>query len=132
MNPSPLGLYDAILDQLDHPKAYTAAMLRMQTALHMMKDVFYLYPHLKPILQKLNMSFESFILNIITGTVYGDALVLATITRMFNIKITVLSPEYVTPWRVFHKSGNPNVILIFNGGDFSSNVPVTHISSTSK
>ena len=57
---------------------------------------------------------------------------LATIGKMFNIQISVVSTFYTDIWNVFHDgTREADVILITNGTDFGSGkYQVSHFSAT--
>ena len=55
---------------------------------------------------------------------------LGALGRMFDVKISVVSPAYDDVWNIFHKSGLPHVVIVANGGDFGKKHGVTHFSAT--
>ena len=57
---------------------------------------------------------------------------LATIGKMFNLRITVVSAVYTDVWNVFHDGRKkPDIVLIANGMDFGSGkFEITHFSAT--
>ena len=123
-------MFDAILDQVECPKNYTASMLRNQALYYLMRHINYFDHHVQPLLKLYDMEFHSYILNVLMGNIWGDVLLLSVVSRMWNVEITIVSPEYTDKWNVFHKSEDPSIVLIFNGADFFARVPVTPISST--
>ena len=49
---------------------------------------------------------------------------------MWNITISIVSPNYSKPLNLFHEGEKPDVIIIVNGGDDGSRQPHTHFSAT--
>ena len=76
------------------------------------------------------MSFKIYIRQLYCGNIWGDQYMLGALGKMCNIKISVISPYYRDIWNVFHDSAIPDIVLIANGGDFFSENPVTHFTST--
>ena len=68
--------------------------------------------------------------NIENGNIWCDRNIIGTISMMFNVAITIVSPSYASPWRVFHNTSHPGIVLVINAGDIDSTYPMTHISST--
>lgn len=122
--------WKAVLQQLNIPKKYTPLVFRSHVIYYIVHNVHFFEPFLRPRLKEMQQTFESYIRNIMIGNIWGDEIILGAISRMFNIKITVLSPCYSKPWNVFHKSGVPHVVLIFNGANWNSQRPPTHITAT--
>ena len=80
----------------------------------------------------MNISFNTYVIAVYNGQIWGDEYVLAMIGKMFNIRISVISPFYSDVWNVFHDGGKrPDVVLVANGLDFASGkYPITHFSAT--
>ena len=89
-----LVLYRAFLNQIKHPKEYTARMCRSHVAMFILQNVDFFEHHLKYLLNKTDQTFENYIRNIINGTIWGDYIILGALGKMFNVKVTVLSPCY--------------------------------------
>ena len=78
-------------------------------------------------------SYESYCYNVYHGKVWGDDLVAAAISDMWNISISIISPCYKYPVDVWHNENDPHVVLIANGGSYMSHSnKTTHFSSTRK
>ena len=54
---------------------------------------------------------------------------LGALGRMFDVKISVVSPTYNDMWNIFHESRLPHVVILANGGDFGKKHGVTHFSA---
>ena len=64
------------------------------------------------------------------GTIWADKYIIGASSRMFNIKMTVISPYYAGVWNVFHRRAIPDVVIVSNGGDFGTKSAVTHFTAT--
>ena len=64
------------------------------------------------------------------GTIWADKYIIGALSRMLNIKITVISPYYSDVWNVFHRSAIQDVVIISNGRDFGAKSVVTHFTAT--
>ena len=96
----------------------------------MAKEVVFFYPKMKKYLNKFKMGYNAYIKLLYKGFIWGDEFMLGAISRMFNIKITVISPFYSDVWNVYHKSGLWDVIIVSNGSNFGAKNAVTHFSAT--
>ena len=47
---------------------------------------------------------------------------LGALGRMFDVKISIVSPAYNDVWNIFHESRLPHVVIVANGGDFGRNM----------
>ena len=123
-------MYHSILTQVHYDKnLYNAEMLRKQAAYFMLKrpKEFYLYALYQ--LEEDNKSYRSYCTNIYKGVTWGDSLVMAAISKMWNITISMLSLNYKKPLDLFHVSKNPDIIIIAHGGDDGSHQLCTHFSA---
>ena len=118
-----------MLDQITHPANYTADMLRRQTAFYMACYASVFFPLIQYDLQD-DISYESYLINIFDGNVWVNDIVIAAVSQMFNISITLLSPWFDEAMHVFHDVKEPDIVLIGNGGPFASDRYNTHFSST--
>ena len=105
-------------------------MFRRQVAYFMSVNCNLFYPYLKELLQEMHMNYRSYIRAIYKGDYFGDAIMIGAIGVMFNVPITIVSPYYTEPWKVFHRVAMPAVVIVFNGTDFNANLPVTHVSGS--
>ena len=128
MKPDGNCLFTAVLDQITHPADYTANMLHRQTAFYMAHYASVFFPLIQYDLQD-NESYEGHLINIFDGNVWADDIVITAVSQMFNISITLLSPQFDEAIHVFHNVKEPDIVLIRNGGPFASDRYNTHFSS---
>ena len=89
-------------------------------------DIFYEY--VAHDLIDFDESYESYVTNIFNGKIWGDDLMASAIVHMFNIPISIVSPEMPTV-DLFHNV-MPQIMIIANGGSSVSRKPTTHFSQT--
>ena len=71
-------------------------------------------------------------LGVASGSVWSDKYVIGTIEHMFNISISIVSPAYKAPWKIFHNSEVADIIIVSNGYQFGHKKQLTHFSPTEK
>ena len=120
----------AVMLQLKIPKNVKSDVLRHQIAAHMAEDYTFYYPKMKEYLKHHKLSYGAYVMQIFSGNIWADEFVLGAIGRMFDIKISVISPYYDDVWRIFHDSALPHVVIISNGSDFGKKHSPTHFSAT--
>ena len=103
--------------------------VRHQIAAHMIEDYNFYYPKMQKYLNAHNLSYSAYILYLYSGIIWADKYMLGALGRMFNVKISVVSPAYDDVWNIFHKSRLPHVVIVANGGDFGKKHGVTHFSA---
>ena len=96
----------------------------------MASEVVFFFPIMEGYLKKYSISYNAYVKGIYNGTIWADNYMIGALSRMLNVKITVVSPYYSDVWNVFHKSGIPDVIIVSNGGDFGTKSAVTHFTAT--
>ena len=122
-------LFNAILQQIHHDKEkYTPDHLRRQTALHMLKHADMFYEYVAHELIDFDESYKSYVINIFNGKIWGDDLMVSAIVHIFNIPISIVSPEMRTV-DLFHNVMT-QIVIIANGGSSVSRKPTTHFSQT--
>ena len=81
-------------------------------------DTFYEY-----VVHKLidsDESYESYCVNIYNGSIWGDDLMPSAICHMWNVSISVITPEIGEVVNLFHDAQEPKVVIIANGGNYMS------------
>ena len=126
------NMFRAVCIQLHCPKNFDDDMFHHQIASYMVEIVDFLFPVMKDYLEWNKMSFNTYVMGVYNRIIWADEYVLATIGKMFNIQISVVSPFYTDIWNVFHDgTRKANVVLIANGMDFASGkYQISHFSTT--
>ena len=76
--------------------------MRHQIASYMIEIVDFLFPIMEPYLKRLNISFNTYVMAVFNGRIWADEYILGTISKMFNVRISVVSPYLSDMWNVFH------------------------------
>ena len=127
---TPDCLLEAIFEQVHSIRNQTnPAMLRRQAALYMIKrpDIFY-----RKVMQTLlddNESYQSYVINIFKGIRWGEPVIAAALSHMWNIPITIVTPTKHRVVKLFHKSEEAQIVIIANGYPHSC-MKLTHYSQT--
>ena len=106
--------------KLKYPKPVKSDIVRHQIVAHMVEDYEFYYPKMEVYLDHHKLSYSAYIMYLYRGDIWADKFMLGALSRMFDIKTSVISPLYNDVWQVFHDSGIPHVVIISNGGDIYS------------
>ena len=84
----------------------------------MVEDYNFYYPKMQKYLNAHNLSYSAYILYLYSGIIWAEEYMFGALGRMFDVKISVVSPAYDDVWNIFHESGLPHVVIVANGGQF--------------
>ena len=102
-----------------------------QAGFHMLQNPNKFYKSIEQELSESGESYESYCYNVYHSKVWGDDLVAATFSDMWNVAISIVSPCYKYPVDLWHNKDDPEIVLIANGGSFMAHRhKTTHFSST--
>ena len=124
------SLIHSVIVQLKTPKGLMSQIVCYQLAQYMASEVVFFFPIVKEYLEKHRISYNSYVKGIYHGTIWTDKYIIGALSRMLNIKISVISLYYSDIWNVLHRSGIPDVVIVSNGGDFGAKSTVTHFTAT--
>ena len=124
------SLIRSVIVQLKTPKGLTSQIVQHQLAEYMASEVVLFFPIMEGYLKKYSILYNAYVKGIYNGTIWANNYMIGALSRMFNVKITVVSPYYSDVWNVFHKSAIPDVIIVSNSGDFGTKSVVTHFTVT--
>ena len=130
MKPGRNSLLNSILQQIYAPTAYQAEIFRMQIAVHLVKYADEFMGILDKFLAQKKLGFVDYVFAVARGEVWADEYIIAAITHMWNISISIISPGYNNEWKVFHDRELAHVYLVANGYRFRSKQKATHFSAT--
>ena len=104
--------FEALLYQISRDRTkYKSEQLMQQLAYYMVKWPQRFYDIVRLFLG--THSYESYVKNIFHGTKFIDyEVITAVISKMWNLAITIASPDGVTPF--YHQNENPDIVLICN------------------
>ena len=107
-------LYNSVLEQISrHCQRYTSSLLRKPAAFYLASYPEVFASQMRALVDK---PLESYILSQFHRYAYGDYLILGVIAIMWNLKITIITPE-LEDIKVFHKSETPHILIVYNGRD---------------
>ena len=118
-----------MLKQVKIPDGFNASHLHSQIAAYMAKHVSFFQPWMADYLKQHKLTFEGYILGIAQATICCDIYMVGALSRMWNVSITIISPVYTSPWKLFHDSSKHNIVVLANGHSFGRQ---THYSATQK
>ena len=106
-------------------------MAMRQAGFHMLRHPNKFYKSIEQELTESGESYESYCYNIYHSKVWGDDLVVAAFSNMWNVTISIVSPMYKYPVDLWHNKDNPEVVFIANGGSYMAHQhKTTHFSSS--
>ncbi|MCG8626323.1 MAG: hypothetical protein MJE68_30535, partial [Proteobacteria bacterium] len=122
----------AICMQLHMPKNFNANMLRHQFAEYLVQCADFFEPKMENYLKNNNLTFSAYVHAVYKGDIWSDEFILGGIGRMFNIRISMISPFFNEIWNIYHDGKEEaDVILIGNGIQFgTSHHAITHVTAT--
>ncbi|MCG8621250.1 MAG: hypothetical protein MJE68_04495, partial [Proteobacteria bacterium] len=122
-----------ILNQVVTHVSYTPEMAMRQAGFHMLRHPHKFYKCIEQELLDTGESYESYCYNVFHSLIWGDDLVAAVFSDMWNVSISIVSPAYRYPIDLWHGSEDPDIVLIANGGSYmSEGKKTTHFSSSRK
>ena len=126
-----LCLSASILNQIYHHSDYTPEMAMCQAGFHMLRNPNKFYKSIEQELSESGESYESYCYNVYYSKVWGDDLVVAAFSDMWNVTISIVSPCYKYPVDLWHNKDDPEIVLIANGGSYMAHHhKTTHFSSS--
>ena len=106
-------------------------MSMRQAGFHMLKHPERFYKAVKDELIESGESYESYCFNVYHSNMWGNDLVAAVFSDMWNIAISIVSPLIKFPVDLWHNKDFPDVVLVANGGSYLvESKPTTHFSSS--
>ena len=123
---------EAIHLQLHVPKEFKIHMLRHLVAEHFALYPEFFVPKMQKYLKESKLGYNKYIYSVYHGEIWCDEYILGAIGRMFNIRISVISPLFSGLWHVYHDGKeDADVILIANGRGFRTEFDkITHFTAT--
>ena len=106
-------------------------MAMRQAGFHMLWNPNKFYKSIEQELSESSESYESYCYNVYHSKVWGDDLVAAAFSDMWNVTISIVSPCYKYPVDLWHNKDEPEIVLIANGGSYMAHHhKTTHFSSS--
>ena len=130
MKPGRNSLLNSILHQIYALLAYQADIFGMQIAVHMVKYADEFMRILDKFLEQKNLGFIDYMFGVVCGEIWGDEYIIAVISHMWNISISMISPGYSNEWKIFHDRELAHIFVVRNGYRFGVRQKATHFSAT--
>ena len=112
------------------PHKFTPEMLMCQAAMFMLKNPYKYYKPLEIELLQTGESYKSYVYNIYNRNIWGNDLIATVIGNMWNITISIVTPENKKPVALFHNKDIPDIVIVANGSDYMSKDGSTHFRIT--
>ena len=81
-------------------------------------------------LEQKNLDFIDYVFGVAGGEISGDEYMIAAISHMWNILISMISPGYSRQWKIFHDRELAHIYVIGNRYRFRARKKATHFSAT--
>ena len=100
----------------------------MQIVVHMVKYADEFMGILDKFLEQrnLNLGFIDYVFGVAHGDIWGDEYMIAVISHMWNISISMMSPGYSMAWKIFHNREPAHIYVIGNRYRFQARQKATH------
>ena len=123
----------SILNQIVTHTKYTPEMAMRQVGFHMLRNPHIFYKCIENELSETGESYESYCYNVYHSNVWGDDLVAAAFSHMWNVSVTIVSPCFQYLIDLWHAIDDPDIVIIANGGSYMADgKETTHFSSSRK
>ena len=104
-------------------------MLRKQAALHLVNQPHIFYEKVQHQLLEENESYQSYCVNIFNGIHWGEPIITAALSHMWNMPITIIMATKYRVIKLFYESKTSPIVLIANGY-YRTSSKCTHYTAT--
>ena len=123
-------LINMIYKQVNSHRNITSPdMLRKQAALHLVNHPHIFYKKVEHQLLEENESYQSYCINIFNGICWGEPIITAALSHMWNVPITIITATKYRVIKLFHKSKTSPIVVKANGY-YRTSSKVTHYAAT--
>ena len=105
-------------------------MLQRNAALNMAKYPEIFFPQVCQRLFERNESYTLYVTNICNGAYWAELSTIISIAHMWNVSIIIFLSALANPVNIEHNFNNLLIILVANGKDIRTPMPVTHFSGS--
>ena len=105
-------------------------MSMWQVALYMLHHPYKYFKCVEQELLRTGKSYESYCYNIFNKNVLGDDFIAAVYGDMWNVTISIVTPVHRKPISLWHNKEFPDVIIVANGGCYTSKKGCLHFTAT--
>ena len=112
---------------------YTPEMAMRQVGFHMLRNPQIFYKYIENELSETGESYESYCYNVYHLNIWGDDVVAAAFSHMWNVSVMTVSPAFCFPIDLWHAKDDLDIVIIANGGSYMADgKKTTHFSSSRK
>ena len=109
-------LITAIYEQVHSCRNITTPeMLQKQVALHLVNQPPFFYEKVQHQLLEENESYQLYCINIFNGICWGEPIIAAALSHMWNVPITIITSTKYRVIKLFHESDTSPIVLTANG-----------------
>ena len=123
-------LINTIYEQVhSHRNITSPDVLRKQAALHLVNQPHIFYEKVQCQLLEENESYQSYCVNIFNGICWGEPIIAAVLSHIWNVPITIIMATKYRVIKLFHESKTSPIVLIANGY-YRTSSKCTHYAAT--
>ena len=104
-------------------------MLRKQAALYLINRPHIFFEKVQEQLMHDNESYQSYCINIFNGICWGEPIIAAALSHMWNVPISIITATKYHLIKLFHESNESSIVLIANGY-YGTSAKCTHYAAT--
>ena len=104
-------------------------MLCKQPALYLINRPHIFFEKVQEQLMHDNESYQSCCINIFNGICWGEPIIVAALSHMWNVPISIITATKYHLIKLFHESNESSIVLIANGY-YKTSAKCTHYTAT--
>ena len=104
-------------------------MLCKQATLYLINRPHIFFEKVKEQLMHDNESYQSYCINIFNGICWGEPIIVAALSHMWNVPISIITATKYHLIKLFHESNESSIVLIANGY-YGTSAKCTHYAAT--
>ena len=105
-------------------------MAMRQVTLYMLCHPYKYFKCVEQDLLRSSKSYKSYCYNIFNKNIWGDDLIVAVFGNMWNVAISIITPIHRKLIPLFHNKEVPDIIIVANGGCYTSKKGCMHFTAT--
>ena len=123
-------LVNSIYEQIHSQRNITnPKMLCKQATLYLINRPHIFFEKVQEQLMHENKSYQSYCINIFNRICGGEPIIMAALSHMWNIPISIITATKYRLIKLFHESNESSIVLITNGY-YATSAKCTHYAAT--